>query len=62
LGVSPILSIRDAMGEIYGKTIALDVTRYGKSWRFDRMSAYRPITSASPPKADIFLAVTDFRL
>jgi hypothetical protein len=51
-----------AMGRIYGKTIALDVTRYGKSWRFDRMSAFATISSALTPGADILVAVPDFRL
>ncbi len=41
------------MGGIYGKTIAFDVTRYGKCWRFDRMSAFVLISSVLLLEADI---------
>ncbi len=40
------------MGGFYGKITASDVTRYDKSWRFDRMSAFLLIMSASPQRAD----------
>ncbi len=53
MGGPPILLSRIAMGQIYGITIAFGVTRYGKSWRFDRMSVFVLISSALPPGADI---------
>ena len=45
-----------AMGGIYGITIAFDVTRYRKSWRFDRCPLSCRLLPLYPPAPDVISA------